>query len=116
MQPIIDPGPTPVTFDVPGWQRPDWATDAKLSDGDLTFTRDASVIPVVLSGQELMPSPSPVQLFRTDELHIDAEAGTMSIEQGPVVIYVNIEEVSPSEARKLAAALVELADYADGAR
>ena len=107
----------PTTYSVPGWERPAWAGAATIDNGYVDFTREASVIPVVASGPEEEPTPSPVSLCRADMLLIDAETGTMSIEQGQTMIYLgDIEEVTVSEARTLAAALVELADYADGAR
>jgi hypothetical protein len=111
------PTTEPTTFDVPGWERPAWASAAEfIGDDLLSFSRDASVIPVVASGPEEEPTPSPVSLCRHDQIRIDAESGTMSIEQGPTMIYLDIEGVTVSEARRLAAALVELADAADGAR
>ena len=106
----------PTTYSVPGWERPAWADTARFDNGYLDFTREGSVIPVVASGLEEEPTPSPVSLCRHDSIRIDAETGTMSIEQGPTMIYLDIEEVTVSEARRLAAALVELADAADGTR
>jgi len=107
----------PTTYSVPGWERPAWASAARfIADDLLSFTREASVIPVVASGLEEEPTPSPVSLCRHDSIRIDAETGTMSIEQGPTMIYLDIEGVTVSEARRLAAALVELADAADGTR
>ena len=103
----------PTTYDVPGWERPAWADTATIDNGYVDFTRDASVIPVVASGPEEEPTPSPVSLCRHDQISIGAETGTMSIEQGPTMIYLDIEEVTVDEARRLAAALIELADAAE---
>ena len=55
------------------------------------------------------------ELIRTDQVTID-EAGA-AVHVGETVIhFADDADITPAEARKLAAALVELADYADGLR
>ncbi len=108
----------PPTFPVAGWQAPPWAqtTGAKMWNGaHVDFTREASVIPLVPAGPDDLPTPSPVALIRNDEIVLNADSGAFSVKQGATMIWLDIESVSVSEARKVAAALIELANYADGA-
>ena len=94
-----------------------WArtADAKMWNGaDVDFTREASVIPLVPAGPDDIPTPSPVALIRNDEIVLDAASGAFSVKQGATMIWLDIESVSVSEARSLAAALIELADHSDG--
>jgi hypothetical protein len=109
----IEP-PTPDNgITIPGWDRPAWAVRGVKDRDELTWTREASV-DVTYSDGGVEETFAP-ELIRTDQVTI-GEAGA-AVHVGTVVVhFADDAYATPSEARKLAAALVELADYADGLR
>ena len=97
---------------IPGWERPAWAVRGAKSDTDLTWERD-SIVDVTyeedIGAQETLAP----RLFRVDTVHIDEGAVGVSI--GAVRIrFADTATITPAQARKLADALVELAEYAEG--
>jgi hypothetical protein len=101
------------THEIPGWDRPAWAVRGVKDRDELTWTREASVdVTYTDGGVEETFAP---ELVRTDQVTI-GEAGA-AVHVGPVAIhFADDAYATPGEGRKLAEALVELADYADGVR
>jgi hypothetical protein len=98
---------------VAGWDRPAWAVRGVKAGPELIWQRDASLdVTYTDGGVEDTFAPA---LIRTDQVAID-EAGAAVHVGETVVHFADDAYCSPPEARKLAAALVELADYADGLR
>src|SRR5436190_21504239 len=96
---------------IPGWDRPAWAVRGVKDRDELTWTREASVDVTYLAGG--VEETFPPELVRTDQVSI-GEAGA-AVHVGAVVIhFADDAYATPGEARKLAAALVELADWAEG--
>ncbi len=106
-----EPTPQPV----PGWQRPTWATEVHLDGNRVSFERPASMVPLHASSiEDDPPRPTTVCLSRYDRIEIDADRGTIRvIEPAPTVLVGDDTVLSVPEARKLAAALIELADAAE---
>jgi hypothetical protein len=80
---------------------------------ELTWTREASVDVAYQSGgaEETFAA----QLIRTDQVSIGEDGARVIV--GQVVIHhADDATITPGEARKLAEALVELADWAEGLR
>jgi hypothetical protein len=103
----------PTTHEIPGWDRPPWAVRGVKDRDELTWTREAS-IDVTITDTGTLDTFAP-ELFRTDRVTITE--GGAAVHVGQVVIRIADDAyIAPGEARKLAASLVELADYADGAR
>jgi hypothetical protein len=101
------------THEIPGWDRPAWAVRGVKDRDELTWTRE-SVIRVTITDGGTLDTFAPA-LFRTDRVSI-GEAG-VAVHVGQTVIrFAGDAYITPTEARKLAEALVELADYADGLR
>jgi hypothetical protein len=101
------------THEIPGWDRPAWAVRGVKDRDELTWTREASV-DVTYSDGGVEETFAP-ELCRTDQVAI-SETGA-AVHVGAVVIhFADDAYIAPGEARKLAVALVELADYADGLR
>jgi hypothetical protein len=105
--------PNGETHEIPGWDRPAWAVRGVKDRDELTWTRDATVdVTYQAGGVEETFAPS---LIRTDQVAI-AEAG-VAVHVGQVVIgFADDAYITSDQARVLAEALVELADYADGLR
>jgi hypothetical protein len=80
---------------------------------ELTWSREASIdVTYQSGGVEEYAAP---ELFRTDQVSI-TESGA-AVHVGQVVIhFADDAYITPAEARKLAEALVELADHAEGLR
>ena len=98
---------------IPGWDRPAWAVRGVKDGPELIWQREASVdVTYTDGGVEDTFAP---ELIRTDQVAI-GEAGA-AVHVGDTVIHFADDAcIAPSEAGKLAEALVELADYADGLR
>lgn len=106
---------TAKVYRIDGWDPPVWAAGPdhhRLDEAAITWQRDGA--PIVDSGapHERVVCPS---LMRCDSIEFDPAGGTLTLMQGDVGVSLGqIEEVSPAEARRLAATLVELADLAEG--
>jgi hypothetical protein len=101
------------THEIPGWDRPSWAVRGVRDREELTWTREASQDVTITDGGTL-DTYAP-QLFRTDRVSI-SETGA-AVHVGEVAIRIaDAATITPGEGLKLAAALVELADYAEGLR
>ena len=111
-QPIEPPTPDE-THQIPGWDRPAWAVRGVKDRDELTWTREASVDVVYTDGG--VEDTFAPELVRTDQVVI-GEAGA-AVHVGETVIhFADDAYITPGEARKLAEALVELADYAEDLR
>lgn len=99
---------TSATIDLPAWRGPDWAQTHELDDGSLTWGRVLGVGDI-FGGLGL-------ELLRVDRIAVD-DRGAVTASLGDVTIHV-IDDVNltPAQARTLAAGLVKLAERADGAR
>jgi hypothetical protein len=108
---MTEPTDEPTTHQIPGWDRPAWAMRGVKDRDELTWTRSASVdVTYSAGGVEDIFAP---ELVRTDQVAI-SEAGA-AVHVGAVVIhFADDAYIHPDEARRLAEALVELADYAEG--
>ena len=103
----------PTTHQIPGWDRPAWAVRGVQDRDELTWTRESTVDVTYQSGG--VQEYAAPQLFRTDQVTITESGAEVHI--GQVVIrFADDANITPGEARKLAAALVELADWAEGLR
>ncbi|MDQ1391740.1 MAG: hypothetical protein QOF30_717 [Acidimicrobiaceae bacterium] len=113
IQPALQPPGVPVA----GWERPAWAEEFGLDGTSVTWRRTGRRVPLVdleaPGGGPAEMIPEPVALIRNDDLHID-EGATVRVESEPPVVFLDIEELPVSQARVLAEALIELADYAEG--
>jgi hypothetical protein len=101
----------PTTHQIPGWDRPKWAVTGHRDRDELTWTREASV-DVTITDSGTLDTLAP-ELFRTDRVTI-TESGAAVHVGHTVIRFAEDAYITPAEARKLAVALVELADYADG--
>jgi hypothetical protein len=101
----------PATHNIPGWDRPKWAVTGHKDRDELTWTRTAQIdVTYQSGGVEEYAAP---ELFRADQVSI-TESGA-AVHVGQVVIrFADDAYITPGEARKLAEALVELAEYAEG--
>jgi hypothetical protein len=101
------------THEIPGWDRPAWAVRGVKDRDELIWTREASQdVTYLAGGVEETFAP---ELLRTDQVTIGEDGAAVHV--GQVVIqHADGCTITPSEARKLAVALVELADYAEGLR
>jgi hypothetical protein len=80
---------------------------------ELTWTREASIdVTYSDGGVEETFAPG---LCRTDQVAVDETGAAVHVGQ-VVVHFADDAYITPDQARKLAEALVELADYADGVR
>jgi hypothetical protein len=97
----------------PGWDRLKWAIRGVRDRDELSWIREASVdVTYTTGGVDDTFAPS---LVRTDQVAI-SEAGA-AVHLGETVIhFADDAYITPTEARILAAALVELADHANGVR
>ena len=106
-------GTDPTAHQILGWDRPKWAVRGVKDRDELTWVREAIIDVTHMDGgveETLAP-----ELIRTDQVTI-GEAGA-AVHVGETVIhFADDAYITPGEARKLAEALVELADYADGLR
>lgn len=104
----------PTVYTLDGWTPPAWATAHRLDEAAISWTRSPDTIPI---GEPTSPGgdqyPVDVTIGRYDSMAFDPAAGTLTLEVGATLIRVDDTEMTPAEARKLAAALVELADAAD---
>jgi hypothetical protein len=103
----------PVSYPVPGWRRPTWATDVRYDGNYVAFDHKANACPVLLAGPDDHEDESPISLTRHDHYVINGEDGTITIIEGLTMIYMDVEELPVSQARVLAAALLELAEFAE---
>jgi hypothetical protein len=96
---------------IPGWDRPKWAVRGVKDRDELNWLRESRIdVRYTTGGVEDTFAPS---LVRTDQVVIDAPGAAVNV--GVTVIhFADDAYIAPGEARKLAEALVELADYADG--
>jgi hypothetical protein len=104
------------THHVPGWERPPWATHSKDADGGgVLWLRDASTSTTYAEDLGWEASAFVPTLFRHDVVTTTGDGVAVTI--GPVRIrFSDSGTATVAEARKLAEALTELADYADGTR
>jgi hypothetical protein len=102
---------TSSTPNIPGWDRPKWAVRGVRDRDELTWVREASQdVTYMAGGVEETFAP---ELVRVDQLSIGEDGARVIV--GQVVIHhADDATITPGEARQLAVALVELADYADG--
>jgi hypothetical protein len=101
----------PTTHEIPGWSRPSWAVRGVRDRDELTWTREASIdVTYMAGGVEETFAP---ELIRTDQVSIGEDGAAVHVGQ-VVILHAEDCTIVPAEARKLAEALVELADYADG--
>jgi hypothetical protein len=101
------------THQIPGWDRPPWAVTGVRDRDELTWTREASQdVTYMAGGVEETFAP---ELIRTDQVSIGEDGAAVHVGQ---VVIVHAEDctITPAEARKLAAALIELADWAEDVR
>jgi hypothetical protein len=113
MQPTQPPnnGDETTTPNIPGWNRPAWAIRGINAGPELIWQRQASVdVTYDDHGVEATFAP---ELVRVDQVSI-SESGAVVVTGQTVIQFADGAYITPTEARKLAAALVELADYADG--
>jgi hypothetical protein len=110
---MTEPTDEPTTHEIPGCDRPAWAVRGVKDRDELTWTREASVdVTYQAGGVEETFAP---ELCRTDQVAVDETGAAVHVGQ-VVVHFADDAYITPSEARKLAAALVELADWAEGLR
>jgi hypothetical protein len=104
--------PNGETHEIPR-NRPTWAVRSVKDRDELTWTRESTIRVTITDGGTLH-TDAPA-LFRTDRVSISETGAAVHI--GEVAIRIaDAAFITPAEARKLAAALIELADYADGVR
>jgi hypothetical protein len=104
---------TSSTPNIPGWDRPAWAVRGVRNRDELTWTRE-STIDVTITDGGTLDTFAP-ELFRTDQVSITEDGAAVHVGQVGIR-FADDAYITPGEARKLADALVELADYADGLR
>jgi hypothetical protein len=105
---------TSSTPDIPGWDRPPWAVRGVKNRDELTWQREASIdVTYQDGGVEETFAPA---LVRVDQVVADDEARVKVIVGETVIRFADSAFITPGEARKLADALVELADWAQGLR
>jgi hypothetical protein len=101
------------THEIPGWDRPAWAMRGVKNRDELIWQREASVdVTYDDHGVEAVFAP---ELVRVDQVSIGEDGAAVHVGE-TVVHFADDAYLTPGEARKLADALVELADYADGLR
>ena len=103
---------TSSTPNIPGWDRPAWALRGVKNRDELIWQREASLeVTYDDHGVEATFAPA---LVRVDQVSVGEDGARVII--GQVVIqHCDGCTITPGEARKLAEALVELADYAGAA-
>jgi hypothetical protein len=101
------------THEIPGWDRPKWAVRGVKDRDELTWLREASQdVTYMAGGVEETFAP---ELVRVDQVSIGEDGAAVHV--GQVVIrHADGCTITSGEARKLAEALVEMADWAEGAR
>ena len=103
----------PPTHEIPGWDRPSWAVRGVKDPDELTWTREASIdVTCLAGGVEATFAPA---LVRVDQVSIGEHGAAVHIGQ-TVIQHADGCTITPAEVRKLAEALVELADFAEGLR
>jgi len=102
-----------ISHQIRGWDRPAWALRGGKNRHELTWQREASVdVTYDDHGVEATFAP---ELVRVDQVVIDETQARVVVGQ-TVIQHADGCSITPGEGRKLAAALVELADYSDSAR
>ena len=102
------------THEIPGWERPVWAVRGVKADTGLIWERDSIVDVTYMEDIGVEQTFAP-QLFRIDVVHV--EDATVAVTTGETRIrFCGDATATPTEARKLAGALVELSDWAEGVR
>ncbi len=112
-----------VRHHIEGWEPPKWATEHEIDGTLLHWSRASSdttignITPYLdQEGNETYGTVEPA-LQRDDRIAMDAMGGLVTVTVGDTLIWVADDlEMFPAEARKLAAALVELADAAEAGR
>jgi hypothetical protein len=101
---------------IEGWVPPKWATAQSLESKGMVSWSHESDTEVMCVSEEQGGSGDSLQLSiaRFDQIGIDLDAGTVSVEEGVTYVHVydNIE-LTAVEARKLARVLVELAEIVE---
>jgi hypothetical protein len=104
--------PNGETHEIPGWDRQRWAVRGVKDRDELTWTRESTIDVTVTDGGTL--DTFAPELFRVDRVSISEDGAAVHV--GEVAIRIADDAyITPGEARKLAEALVELADYAEKA-
>jgi hypothetical protein len=99
------------THEIPGWDRPAWAVRGVRDRDELTWTREASIdVTYLAGGVEETFAP---ELIRTDQVSIGEDGARVIVGQ-TVIQHADGCTITPDQARVLAAALVELAHWAEG--
>ena len=99
-----------------GWSRPTWAERTELNTDliapSITFTRASSLAPPARRATDTA-SFGTLTLTRTDALNADGDR-VVTISTGEtLIVAAGVDDLTPAEARMLAAALLELADLAE---
>jgi hypothetical protein len=101
------------THQIPGWDRPAWAVRGVRNRDELIWQREASVD--VTCDDHGVEATFAAELVRVDQVVIDESSARVILGQA-VIRHADGCTITPDEGRKLAEALVDLADYADGVR
>lgn len=114
----------PIKHHIEGWDPPKWATVHEIDNNghNIIWTRPADTVVLYYDGSiddegRATWEALGTELNRSDSIDLDVAGGILTVDVGPTLIRVYEDlELSPAEARKLAAVLVELADVAEAGR
>ncbi len=103
----------PTVHAVQGWRQPPWASSHQTDGNSVTYTRHATVQPLVLSPHDGTTDAADIHLVRVDEL-VTSDDGDIGIQVGAVTLYLGeIEEMTVDQGPVLLAAVRELLDALD---
>jgi hypothetical protein len=107
----------PTTVTVPGWHRPEWATETRYDEGGLViFVREPQVQPLQIVGSpyddgEQRIEPAAIELTREDVTTVDGDSGQISIQIGVPRLHLGeMEDLPADQMPALVAAVQELLD------
>lgn len=105
----------PNRYMIDGWEAPKWATKHEIEDGHISwYCYSAEPLEMVSIHADYEVTRYQPTIVRFDDFELDPAAGTLAIVVGHTAIHVADDtEVTAAQARKLAAALLELADIVD---